>query len=486
MTFLKSIVLSLCLIVGWSQEAKSQKILTIDLESTVAQSSGQLLLLTFGINVILDNGVDVYRVTYEATGSDMLPDTASGLLMLPDDIEGALPLLVYQHGTTDGRDDVPSNLRADFALATIFAGKGMAVLAPDYLGMGTSRGFHPYVHAETEATAAVDMMDASLEWMSENDIAWNEQVFITGYSQGGHAAMALHKYIEEVIPDRYQVAASLPMSGPYSISGVMKDLAFTDEPYNFPAYLVYSTRAIQEIYPSLYDDESQIFKEPFLPVIEPFISTGSGLGLMNQTIVQTLITEFGAPIPKQIFKDSILNILENEDDHLFNVALRESDVFDWAPVSPVLMLYCPTDDQVPFRNSIIADSVMNLRGAVNTTAMDVSDGRELDHADCAIPALNVGVPWLLSFIKDTTTPTIAVLENQSARIYPNPTSGLVFIDGLEKVDLLEVYDISGKRVMRQVINNSSIQLDLQSLSDGMYLTHLYSEAGVIIEKLMIQ
>ena len=415
----------------------------------------------------------------------MMPDIASGLLILPDNIEGAMPLLVYQHGTTDGRDDVPSNLRMGFQLATIFAGKGMAVIAPDYLGMGTSRGFHPYVHAETEATAAIDMMDASLAWMSENDISWNEQVFITGYSQGGHAAMALHQYIEEVIPETYQVAASLPMSGPYSISGVMRDVAFTDEPYNFPAYLVYSSRALREINPSLYDDESQIFKESFLPIIEPFISTGNGLGAMNQAIVQTLITEFGAAIPKQIFIDSFLNIIENELDHPFNAALRESDVFDWAPEAPVLMLYCPTDDQVPFRNSIIADSVMNLRGAVNTTSMDVSEGRNLDHFDCAIPALNTGIPWLLSFIKDTTTPTIAVLESESTFIYPNPSDGLVFIDGLEEVELLEVYDISGKKVVRQVVNNSSLQLDLQSLSDGMYLAHLYTEEGVIIEKLIL-
>ncbi len=464
---------------------QSQKILTIESESSIPQSSGQLLLLTFGINVTLESGVDVYRVTYEATGSDMMPDTASGLLMLPDDIGGPLPLLVYQHGTTKGRDDVPSNLEGGFQLASIFAGKGMAVLAPDYLGMGTSRGFHPYVHAETEATAALDMMEACLTWMGENDISWNEQVFITGYSQGGHAAMALHKHIEEVIPDKYDVAASLPMSGPYSISGVMKSLAFTDEPYNFPAYLVYSMRGIKEINPSLYDDESQIFKAPFLPVIEPLLTTGNGVFVMNQDIVQTLLTEYGSSVPKQIFRDSVLNLLENEDDHPFNVALRESDVYDWAPEAPVLMLYCPNDDQVPFRNSIIADSVMNLRGAVDTKSMDVSEGRDLDHGGCITPALNVGIPWLLSFI-DTTTPTITVLENEHTLIYPNPTSGRVFIDGTDDVQLVEVYDISGKRVISQVVNNSSVELDLQALSDGMYLTHLYTADGVIVEKLMIQ
>ncbi len=481
---LRSTIIIICIFFGWLSNVSSQRILSMSLESTAEQGSIQSLLFIFGINQIADNGVDIYRVTYEATGSDNMPDTASGLLILPDDIDGPLPLLVQLHGTTDGRDDVPSNLMSDFQLGVIFAAKGMIVLSPDYLGMGTSRGFHPYVHAETEATASVDLMDASLAWLEENEIAWNEQVFIMGYSQGGHAAMALHQYIEEVIPDRYTVAASLPMSGPYSISGVMKNLAFTDEPYNFPSYLVYSMRGLQEINPTLYDDESQIFRPQFLPAIEPFVASGRGLEMMNESIVQTLLSEFGASIPKQIFKDSILNLLENDEDHPFNVGLRESDVFDWAPQAPVLMLYCPSDDQVPFRNSIIADSIMNLRGAVNTTSMDVSDGRDFDHFDCALPALNVGVPWLLGFV-DNTTPTIAVLAGEETLVYPNPTDGVIFIDSPEQIELIEVYNIDGRRVFSQKIDSSSIQVNLDALSEGMYLTYLHTPRGVIIEKLVI-
>ncbi len=474
-------LLLLCCTTGVS----AQEIISIDNVTSISRTSGQLLLDQFGINSELDVGVDVFRVTYTATGSDMRLDTASGLLMLPDVIDRDLPLLVYQHGTTDGRDDVPSNLLGGYQLGLIFAAKNMAVLAPDFLGMGTSRGFHPYVHAQTEATAAVDMMDASLAWMEENGIGWNEQVFITGYSQGGHAAMALHQYIQREIPDRYTVTASVPMSGPYSISSVMRELAFADETYSFPAYLIYSTRALREINPDLYEDESEVFEDAFLPAIRNFVDSGNGLFTLNQALVSTLISETGAAIPRRLFRDSILSLIENEDDHPFNIALAESDVFDWTPEAPVLMLYCPTDDQVPFRNAIIADSVMNARGAEQVMAMDVSDGRFFDHTDCAIPALNVGIPWILGFV-DSTTPVPDVPITQLS-VFPNPASDMFYIQHPDGVRTLSLYDISGQLVSSQEYSGDrTVEFDVQSLEQGLYILGIETDTQRELVKMVVE
>lgn len=467
-----------------TSRSSAQEIVSVDLISEITQGTGQLLLLSLGVNLVLDNGIDIYRVTYNTKGSDGSPDVASGLFMLPNEIDGPLPILIYQHGTTDGRDDAPSNLLGGFQLGAIFAGKGMAVLAPDFLGMGISRGFHPYVHAETEATAAVDMLEALRSYMTNQEIEWNNQLFITGYSQGGHAAMAVHRYLQFLLPDKYEVTASLPMSGPYSISGVMKDLAFTDEPYSFPAYLVYSTRGIKEINPFLYEDESAIFKEEFLPAINDFVSTGNGLFDLNESLVQTLISNYGSSIPKQIFKDSLRTLLESDFNHPFNIALRESDLYDWTPDAPVLMLYCASDDQVPFRNSIIADSVMNLNGAKDVRAMDVSGGQNLDHSDCIVPALNEGIPWLLNFV-DATTPTREIDNYVNIAIYPNPTNGPLNIVSDEKIDYIEIFSFSGQKVFSAAQTSDNILLNLSSIQKGIYLVHLYSDEGISIEKLSI-
>jgi len=329
------------------------------------------------------------------------------------------------------------------------------------------------------------MMDACLAWMKENEIIWNEQLFITGYSQGGHAAMALHQYIQQEIPDRYNVTASLPMSGPYSISGVMRDLAFTDDPYGFPAYLVYSTRAIREINPDLYDDESEIFKEAFMPAIRTFVDSGTGLFALNAELVTTLIAETGASIPKRIYKDSILNLLENDPNHPFNTALAESDVYDWTPEAPVLMLYCPTDDQVPFQNSIIADSVMNALGAESVMAMDVSDGRELDHSDCIVPALNTGIPWLLGFV-DTTTPDRDIPITRLI-VYPNPAKHNLFIQNPDGLLNLEVYDVTGKRfITKQYTGDTEIEIDISNLAKGVYFLTMDTKVSRQIAKVIVE
>lgn len=477
-----NIFLLLFSLFSWVSHLNGQEIVSIDLAGEITKTTGQLLLLGLGVNTTLDTGIDIYRVTYNTRGSDGNPDVASGLFMLPSEIDGPLPIMIYQHGTTDGKDDVPSNLQGGYQLGAIFAGKGMAVLAPDFLGMGVSKGFHPYVHADTEASAAVDMLEALRSYMTTQEIEWNDQLFITGYSQGGHAAMAVHRYLQFLLPDKYTVTASLPMSGPYSLSGVMRDVAFGDGPFSFPAYMVYSTRALKEINPFLYEDESVIFKEEFLPAIEEFIASGNGLFDLNESLVASLIANYGSAIPKELFLDSFRTVVESENNHPFNIALRESDLYDWTPEAPVLMLYCTSDDQVSYRNSIVADSVMNLNGAEDVRAVDVSGGESLDHSECIVPALNEGIPWVFSFV-DTSTPTIEIAQNVNLRLFPNPTDGLMTVISSERVHYVEIYSITGRKVYYSNQESEYLQIELGGLTKGIYLAHIYTDSGVSIKKI---
>ena len=60
--------------------------------------------------ISVDYGVQLYKLRYTTTDVRGLPDTASGLLVIPD-LPGAIfPPLVFQRGTIDNRLDVPSNL----------------------------------------------------------------------------------------------------------------------------------------------------------------------------------------------------------------------------------------------------------------------------------------------------------------------------------------------------------------------------------------
>ena len=54
----------------------------------------------------------------------------------------------------------------------IFAAFGYVVCAPDFVGLGDSPGVHPYVHAKTEASAAIDMLRAARELDADDTFGW--------------------------------------------------------------------------------------------------------------------------------------------------------------------------------------------------------------------------------------------------------------------------------------------------------------------------
>jgi hypothetical protein len=483
---MKKSLLLFCMLI--SVLSHSQEVLDVTFEGNLSQGFFSVVAITLGVDFELSSGADLYRMTYTTTGSDNAEDIASGLLILPDNITGPMPIINYQHGTTDGRDAVPSNQSGqEFLLAAAFSTMGFIAYAPDYIGMGTSRGFHPYVHAETEARASIDMLSAVKSYLASEDIAFTDQLFITGYSQGGHAAMAAHRMIEQELSDELTVTASLPMSGPYDISGIMTDILFTDQEFFFPSYIVYSTLGLQAVNPNLFDDISEVFRPEFLDIIRPFAETGNGLGAMNRQLIDLLQQNFGTSLPRFLLKDEMLDILQNDDDHPFTIALRENDVFDWSPEAPVLMLYCEGDDQVPFENSLKADSIMNLRGAVNTSSMSAESGVALDHNECISPALTIGVPWLLSFVDQTTSTDDVILNPDEITVYPNPAADQlnisIDIDGVHQINLI---DMTGRVVWSISTPNHQEIIDVREFNDGVYVIQSVTDEFSFINRIIIQ
>src|SRR5687767_15342885 len=96
------------------------------------------LLPVFGL--LVENDIDLYKIRYKTLDVNMNLDTASGLLVLPKVADSTqLPIVVYDHGTTSGPNDVPSLLKGGYEIAMAYAGFGFATIAPDYLGLGEAR-----------------------------------------------------------------------------------------------------------------------------------------------------------------------------------------------------------------------------------------------------------------------------------------------------------------------------------------------------------
>jgi len=130
--------------------------------------------------------VNLIKIDYNTIDPGGNPTVASGLLILPANATNALPLLSYQHGTILKKTNAPSQLQGGYEVGLIFGSEGYAVACPDYLGMGDGSKLHPYLHAKSEATAVIDMLSAVRSVCKSKNVVLNDQLFMMGYSQGGH------------------------------------------------------------------------------------------------------------------------------------------------------------------------------------------------------------------------------------------------------------------------------------------------------------
>lgn len=80
----------------------------------------------------------------------------------------------------------------------------------------------------------------------------------------------------------------------------------------------------------------------------------------------------------------------------------------------------------------------------------------------------------------TWTEGIDELE-QTLKIYPNPTSGLLNIQG-EGMTSIEVYNAVGQCVMNQEVNGNAIQINTESLNAGIYFLRIVANDGSMLNR----
>jgi len=78
---------------------------------------------------------------------------------------------------------------------------------------------------------------------------------------------------------------------------------------------------------------------------------------------------------------------------------------------------------------------------------------------------------------------VKTLTNSDINIYPNPTTGIVNIEGIDNYNELRVLDIQGKTVM--AINDFTNTLNVSNLPKGNYIIRIISDNSVITKKLTL-
>jgi hypothetical protein len=72
------------------------------------------------------------------------------------------------------------------------------------------------------------------------------------------------------------------------------------------------------------------------------------------------------------------------------------------------------------------------------------------------------------------------LAEDAVRVYPNPATTFLTVDGYNQGTITEVYDVNGRMIFTKTI--SSNQLDISSLSKGLYIIRLNPLQDNVVRK----
>jgi hypothetical protein len=310
-------------------------------------------------------GIVAYRVVYRTVDAAGRPTRASGLVAFPTTRARELPLVDYGHGTTAYKLDVPSSFGLDANRdglegrwsSELFASAGFAVAEPDYLGMGAGPGRPEYLVANAEVSASLDLLRAATVIASHRGDRLAAGVLVTGFSQGGAAAMAVGHALQQHTLPGFRLRALAPVSGPYDLPGAQLPGIFNGQVAAAiaPYYVGYTLTAWNPLY-HLYPAPQDAFRPPYAARVA---------GLFNGTYPDPQII---AALPSQLrdlLTTRYLRLLQHPTGALQTALIRNSTCTGWTPRAPV-RLYAASGD-----TTVTQVNAQHCRQAIRTRHGDV-------------------------------------------------------------------------------------------------------------------
>ena len=260
-----------------------------------SSSGAQLLQITGDPSC----GVDFYYVKFWTVGGAAETTQSSGAMMVPTGAapacSGPRPILLYAHGTNADKTlniaDVTNPANTEGVLiAAMFAAQGYIVVAPNYAGYDISTlGYHPFLNAEQQSGEMLDILAAArtaLPNTLSSATSDGGKLFVTGYSEGGHVAMATQRALEK---SGAMLTAAAPMSGPYALEAFGDAIFFGNVDLGSTVFSPLLSTSYQKAYGNIYAAPSDLYSATYVSGIETLLPSATPLdtifssGLLPQT-----------------------------------------------------------------------------------------------------------------------------------------------------------------------------------------------------------
>ena len=302
--------------------------------------------------------VTSYRIEYLTVGATGQTVKASGLVSVPDKPAGAKsPVLSYQHGTIFRDAEAPSNNAVASEISVVMASLGYIVLAPDYVGYGVSKGVpHPYLQAAPMAASVIDFLTAAKTWRQQTGVYDNQQLFLTGYSEGGYATMAAHRALQAGnLPHLQQLRMVVPGAGPYNVQATLDSLI------------------------DIVRDKNKVLGALIQPGFLKKLG-GSAQREVRRALLKELIPDDADTSIDALFLDNFLSDDVKATDRL-------SNVHNWRPQVPVYLYHGRDDQTVPYASSTSTLAAMQAQGASDLVSLSDCPAAPSSHLGCVAPFL---------------------------------------------------------------------------------------------------
>jgi pimeloyl-ACP methyl ester carboxylesterase len=320
--------------------------------------------------------VKVVSLNYLTPGVKNDTTNSSGVLLIPTGTAAACTapsaLVAYAKGTDVQK---PRTLASatdgeTFLLTAIYAAQGYSVVATDYIGFAKSGySFHPYLHADSEASAVLDSIRAARSASKFLGYNLSGKTMITGYSQGGHSSMAAHRAGEAEAAAEMNIVAGAHLAGPYNLSGSLSSPGVIAGYQFFIPYLITSW---QKVYGTVYTDVKSVFKAPYSDYIESL--------LPNPTLDYTTLITTGklpaGPSPTQA-RDALMqpafvaDVATSKTNGVYLAAVK-NDLLGWTPKAKTLLCGGANDPTVPpGLHQTVMKADFDKRGVTTVTSVDV-------------------------------------------------------------------------------------------------------------------
>ncbi len=326
--------------------------------------------------------VTVWQINYQTPGVQPGEMTnASAAVLVPSGVNcpaGPYPLVAYARGTAAEKShtNADTSLLETQLLMTIYAAHGYAVVATDYLGYALSRyPYHPYMHADSEASVVIDSIRAARNAAPALGLALNGKVMLTGFSQGGHAAMAAQRAIEKQNTGEFNLVAAADLAGPYAVSQALID-GVSHPIGGVQALVPFQITSWQKVYGDVYAKASDVFKAPY----DSYIATL--LPMVNYPADWKKLPG-GTPMEAMhaMFKPAYLHDLATNPANGTIIAAKKQDLFGWNPKAPTILCAAKADPVVKFFNAQMAFDDFTSRGATNVSLVNVNPRIEQTYGD---------------------------------------------------------------------------------------------------------